>query len=75
MPKTKIICALLVAIGLLNLYMNLRPDWTKKADLYAKTPYVHKWAYSQNLIDFGNNRKIDFTKKPKAVSFFNILAL
>ena len=53
MPKTQILDAVLVAIGLLNLYINFHPDWTKVAELWAKRPYSHIWAYAPNLIDFG----------------------
>ena len=53
MPKTKILGALLVAIGLQNSYMNFHPDCTKFGRLLSKEPYAHIWAYAPNLIDFG----------------------
>ena len=38
MPKTHIVCALLVASGLLNSYMKFHQDWTKNVDIKAKIP-------------------------------------
>ena len=54
MPKTQILDAVLVAIGLLNSYMNFYPDWIKMVELWANNlmPIYGQWAYAPNLIDF-----------------------
>ena len=52
MPKTQILGALRTASGLLNLYTNFYPDWTKNDWVMSQKPYAHNiWKYTINLVD------------------------